>query len=58
MNEVYEFYTGDPLLMNDNRVFSKVPLILVTPAMDPADVLGPMQPLIFKSYVKIFFADN
>jgi hypothetical protein len=41
MNEIYDYYTSDSTVMNDNRAFSKIPFILVTPGMDPSDTLGP-----------------
>jgi len=57
MNEVYEYSTANPNIMNDNRVFSKIPLILVTLGMDPADVIGNF-PILFNGSVKVHYVDN
>jgi hypothetical protein len=54
---VYEYYTGDALKLNDNRLFSKIPMIAITPAMDAADVIGTF-PLFFDGSVKVFYSDN
>lgn len=54
---MYEYYTGDALKLNDNRLFSKIPMIAITPAMDAADVIGTF-PLLFNGSVKVFYSDN
>jgi hypothetical protein len=57
MNEVYEYSTANPNIMNDNRVFSKIPLMLVTLGMDPADIIGHF-PILFNASVKVHYIDN
>lgn len=57
VNDVYEYYTGDAIKLNDNRLFSKIPMIAITPAMDAADAIGTF-PLLFNGSVKVYYCDN